>query len=411
MVMVGATPQQKKKAEDKKTTAETKQTAGTPSSQAQAAASGVPAGTTTGTKDTLLGLPKGTQINVGSGWPGIPYAPDYKGSVFSPASATEGDAEKIFATKTPAERAALLVRLGQVPGLYAAGKAQTLASVTAMGNQVVWRPEDTAALKKILPFQDQLGDPNIDATIDKFVKNPSFATTVFGGGTAAKAVTPLAQLEAEMNAKFMDLFESPADKAAVKAYAKEVNRLESSAGGISAQQKEDIFLKYTQKKANDLYNLSQTGMAPGVAEKGALGTYVRNIRGAYADNGLPINEKDVYTQAVNALRSKEAYNNIINGIQQHAATIMPAFKDLIAQGKTAKEVLTPYINLRAQILEIPADQIKVADMYDVASGEKPVSIQDYKNKLYASDAFRKTNTFKERSLGDAKALLRAFNIG
>jgi hypothetical protein len=405
MVMAGATPQQKKKAEDKKA-------AGTPSAQAQAAAANIPAGTTTGSKDTLLNLPKGTQISTGSGWPGIPYKPDYKGSAYTQASFTEGDAEKIFASKTPEQRAALLVRLGQIPGLYSKGKEPTLSGVQSMGNQVVWRSEDTAALKKILPVTDQLGDASPDVTIDKLLKSPALATTIFGGGAGtAKAVTPRAQLEAEMNAKFMDLFESPADKAAVSAYAKEVNKLESSAAGISAQQKEDIFLKYTQKKANDLYNLSQTGMAPGVTEKGALGTYVRNIRGAYADNGLPINEKDVYTQAVSALRSKDAYNNIISGIQQHAATIMPAFKDLIAQGKTAKEILSPYINLRAQILEVPADQIKVSDMYDVASGDKPVSIQDYKTKLYGSEDFKKTNAFKERSLGDMKALLKAFRIG
>jgi len=408
--MVGATPQQKKKAEDKNTASQNT-TAGTPSAQAQAAAANVPTGTTSGSKDTLLNLPKGTQISTGSGWPGVPFKPDYKGSAYTQANFAEGDAEKIFASKTPEERAALLVRLGQIPGLYATGKAPTLSSVQSMGNQVVWRSEDTAALKKVLPVTDQLGDASPDVTIDKLLQSPGLATTIFGGGTAAKAVTPFAQLEAEMNAKFMDLFESPADKAAAKAYAKEVNRLESTPGGISAQQKEDIFLKYTQKKANDLYNLSQSGMAPGATEKGALGTYVRNIRGAYADNGLPINEKDVYTQAVNALRSKDAYNNTISEIQQHAATIMPAFKDLIAQGKTAKEVLSPYINLRAQILEIPADQIKVSDMYDVASGDKPVSIQDYKNKLYASNEFRKTNTFKERSLGDMKALLQAFRIG
>lgn len=381
----------KKKAEEKKKT-----TGLTPS---QDAANTNPPPTTSGGKKTLLNLPPNTPIKTGK-------------NTTTSASEIEGNAELFFANKTPAERAALLLRLGQIPNLYPTGQAPNAQYVGAMGNRIVWRPADATALKNILLIQDQLGDATPDVTLTNLISNPGLSSKFFGKVSAApKAVTPFSALEAEMNAKFQDLFETPADKNMVKAYAKEVNRLESTAGGISAQQKEDIFLKYTQKKANDLYNLSQTGMAPGATEKGALGSYVRNIRAAYADNGIPMNEKEIYSKAVSSLRSKDAYNNTINGIQMQAATIMPAFKDLINQGKTAKEILAPYINLRAQILEVPADQIKVTDMYDVASGDKPVSIQDYKNKLYASDAFRKTNAFKERSLGDMQALLKAFNIG
>lgn len=380
----------KKKAEEKKTSGLT---------PSQDAANTNPPPTGSGTKKTLLNLPPNTPIKTGK-------------NTTTTASEIEGNAELFFANKTPAERAALLLRLGQIPNLYPTGQAPNAQYVGAMGNRIVWRPADATALKNILLIQDQLGDATADVTLTNLISNPGLSSRFFGKVSAApKAVTSLSALEAEMNAKFQDLFETAADKNMVKAYAKEVNRLESSAAGITAQQKEDIFLKYTQKKANDLYALSQTGAAPGVTDKGALGSYVRSIRAAYADNGIPMNEKDIYSKAVSSLRSKDAYNNTITGIQMQAATVMPAFKDLINQGKTAKEVLAPYINLRAQILEIPADQVKVTDMYDVASGDKPVSIQDYKNKLYASDAFKKTNAFKERSLGDMQALLKAFNIG
>ena len=384
----------KKKAEEK-AAAKDKKTGLTPS---QDAANTNPPPTGASGNKGLLGLPINTPIKTGK-------------NTTTKASEIEGNAELFFANKTPTERAALLLRLGQIPNLYPTGQAPNAQYVGAMGNRIVWRPADATALKNILLIQDQLGDATPDVTLTNLISNPGLSSRFFGKVSAApKAVTSLSALEAEMNAKFQDLFETTADKSMVKAYAKEVNRLEAGAG-ITAQQKEDIFLKYTQKKANDLYNLSQTGMAPGAAEKGALGSYVRNIRAAYADNGIPMNEKDIYTKAVSSLRSKDAYNNTINGIQMQAATIMPAFKDLISQGKTAKEILAPYINLRAQILEIPADQIKVSDMYDVGSSDKPVSIQDYKNKLYGSDAFRKTNAFKERSLGDMQALLKAFNIG
>jgi hypothetical protein len=94
-----------------------------------------------------------------------------------------------------------------------------------------------------------------------------------------------------------------------------------------------------------------------------------------------------------------------------ASTVMPAFKDLFAQGKNAREVLSPWINTRSQVLGIPADQIKVSDMYEIGSGPAPLSIQDYKKQLYKSPEFKKTDTYKQRSLGDMQTLLRAFNIG
>jgi len=94
-----------------------------------------------------------------------------------------------------------------------------------------------------------------------------------------------------------------------------------------------------------------------------------------------------------------------------ASSVMPAFKDFFARGKNAREVLSPWINTRAQVLGIPADQIKVSDMYDIGAGAAPISIQDYKRQLYKSPEFKKTDAYKERSLGDLQTLLKAFNIG
>jgi hypothetical protein len=386
---------------------DTKQKPGalTPSQDAQG--TNPPAGSAGG-KDTLLGLPAGTPIKAGtSGFPGIPYRLDYRGPTYTTASAVQGDAEKYFATKTAPEKAALLLRLGQIPNLYTKGMAPNPAYVQSMGNRIIWRPEDAKALEGILLVQDQLGDATPDITLSNLISTPNLASKFFGkvSGTA-RATTPFAAIEAELNNKFLDLFESLPEAGVTKAYAKEINRLESTTG-LTAQQKEDILLKYVQKKANTVF----TDMTPGATDKGALGRVVRSIRQAYDDNGIPINEKEVYNKAVASLRSADAYKNIIDGVTMNASSVMPAFKDLFAQGKTAKEVLSPWINTRAQVLGIPADQIKVTDMYDVGSGPAPISIQDYKKQLYRSPEFKKTDAFKERSLGDLQALLRAFNIG
>jgi hypothetical protein len=176
---------------------------------------------------------------------------------------------------------------------------------------------------------------------------------------------------------------------------------------ITVQQKEDILLKYVQKKADNVYSIG--GIA--ATDKGALGRSVRVLRSAYADNGIPIDEKQIYNKAVQSLRSPDAAKNILEDINMHASIIMPAFKDFYAKGKSAREVLTPYISLRAQILGIPEDQIKIQDMYEVGSGAVPLTIQEYKAQVYKSNEYKQSDNYKSVTLGDTTAMLRAFNLG
>jgi len=375
--------------------ADKKTTAIRPSDQIEAAKGGITVGQE-GQGLTLSGLPKGFQIS-GAG----------------AAQFEKGAGATVLANLGLKERAALLANMGRIPGLYSPGTAPSpdFINKMLMENTVIPRDADLKALDKIAAIADWSAD-TISNTVIKFANNPALSQQFFGKISATpKAVTSPAALEAELNNKFLDLFESQADPALAKAYVKEINALESKSKSVSAQQKEDILLKYVQKKANELYNLGQTGMVPGATDKGALGRVVRSIRTAYEDNGIPTNEKDIYNKAVQSLRSADAYKNVIDGVTMQASTIMPAFKDLFSQGKNAREILSPWINTRAQVLGIPADQIKVSDMYDIGSGATPISIQDYKKQLYKSPEFKKTNAYKERSLGDMQTLLKAFNIG
>ena len=350
----------------------------------------------TGKGSTLSGLESGTQIPGGG-----------------KAELQKGAGARAFAVLEPEARAALLLNMGRIPNLYSPGMAPNPDFIGKMlkDGRVVPRTEDFAAYEKIAAYSEWAGEVPTN-TVIKFANNPDLAKQFFGSvSTAPRAVTSPAALQAELNDKFLDLFETQADPALAKAYVKEINALESKSKSVSAQQKEDILLKYIQKKASELYNLEQTTLVPGATSKGALGRTVRSIRTAYEDNGIPINEKDIYNKAVQSLRSPDAYKNVIDGVTMQASTVMPAFKDLFAQGKNAREVLSPWINTRAQILDIPVDQIKVSDMYEIGSGPAPVSIQDYKKQLYRSPEFKKTSAYQERSLNDLQTLLRAFNIG
>ena len=345
---------------------------------------------------TLSGLPKGSTISQG----GI-------------AELRKGAGALQFAALPPAERAQLILRLGQIPGLYAKGQAPTPDFVQRMltGKDIVPRPADFAALEQVSAFAEWSGT-NIPTTVTKLISQPGLAQQYFGKVTTApKAVSDSKALAAELNDKFLDIFETKAEPGLATAYAKEINKIESSRS-ISAQEKEDILLKYIQKKAENQYSVVLgTGMAPGAADKGSLGRRVRALRTAYDDNGIPINEKQIYNKAVQSLRSEEAYRNEIDNVTMQASVLMPAFKDFFSRGKTAKEVLSPYITLKSRITGIPEEQIKVSDLYEVASGATAMSIPDYKKMVYKSEDYRKSDNFKARGLGDLQAMLRTFNIG
>jgi hypothetical protein len=50
-------------------------------------------------------------------------------------------------------------------------------------------------------------------------------------------------------------------------------------------------------------------------------------------------------------------------------------------------------------------------MYDVGSGAVPLTIQEYKAKVYKSDEYKQSDNYKSVTLGDTTAMLRAFNLG
>ena len=382
--VLGTKEAKKKKDESRKKKPSSEKSTGTSASDfATDAEKGITVGQSNN-ESTLSGLKSGTEIKGGG-----------------KAELQKGAGANAFAVLEPTDRAALLLNLGRIPNLYSPGTAPTPDFVSKMlkEGQVVPRMEDFAAYEKIIAHAEWAGDTANNSLI-KFANNPRLAEQFFGKvSSVPKAVTSPAALQAELNSKFLDIFETKADSKLAKEYAKEINDLESTKAGAGTQQKEDILLKYIQKKANEL------GALPGTADKGSLGRVVRTIRNAYDDNGIPINEKDIYSKAIQSLRSKEAAQNIIDGIMMQAGTVMPAFKEGYTRGESARQQLSPWINTRAQILGISPDQIKTSDMYEVGSGPVAIPIPEYKKLVYKSEEYRKSDGFKTRSLNDKQALI------
>ena len=167
----------------------------------------------TGKGSTLAGVESGTQIKGGG-----------------KAELQKGAGARAFAILEPEARAALLLNMGRIPNIYSPGMEPNPDFVGKMlkDGKVVPRTEDFAAYEKIAAYAEWAGEVPAN-TVIKFANNPDLAKQFFGSvSTAPKAVTSPASLQAELNDKFLDLFETKADPKLAKEYAKEINALEST---------------------------------------------------------------------------------------------------------------------------------------------------------------------------------------
>lgn len=383
------------------------------SPEVQVAAGGAPYGTT-GTKAGLDGRPVGSPIYVGQ------TSGRYVGGqleapvpITKQTQYTDTSAMDAFAGLSNRDKANLLAKLAQIPGIYQPGTQPTAQSIMAMGSTIAPRKEDIAALTKVMTYSDKVGE-DYQLSVDKFYVNKELAASFFSTPGKAPSLTPSAALVSELNTQFMDVFNAGADKKIAAAYAKEVQQLEAKQGSISAQQREDIRLKYIQNAAATRY---KTAMATpdtkddALLQEGALGMVVNQIRSAYSNNGIPVNDAEIYKKAIQGVRSQQALANILNVTKQQAKALYPGFRDLIDQGAEVADLVSPYATVYSQIYGKPIAQLKPADFYEVAAGDKPISPAEYKKMLYAKPEFKDTETYKNTKQGALTAIVRAFGIG
>lgn len=381
----------------------------------QAAGNSVPIGTT-GTKAGLDGRPIGSPIYVGQ-TPG-----QYVGSTLAApvvitkqTQYTDISAMNAFAGLSNQDKANLLAKLAQIPGIYKDGTQPTIQSLIAMGNAISPRKVDIDALTKIMRYSDTVGE-DYQLSVDKFYTNKTLAASYFSvSGKSGPAVTPSAALVSELNTQFMDIFNAGADKKIAAAYAKEVQQLEAKQNGsISAQQREDIRLKYIQNAAATRYKTAMSTpdtKDDALLQEGALGMVVNQIRSAYTNNGIPTNDAEIYKKAIQGVRSEQALANILNITKQQAKALYPGFRDLIEDGAEVSDLVAPYASVYSQIYGKPTSQLKPADFYEVAAGDRALSPAEYKKILYAKPEFKDTETYKNTKQGALTAIVRAFGIG
>lgn len=384
----------------------------TPSAAAQAAGTTVAQGTT-GKASLIPGVDVGTKVVKGRDT-------RYEGSqliteeIYGTVQYTKGSGAATFATLNNQGKINLLAQLAQIPGLYPKGKAPTqeyLVRIAGSG-QVPVRQEDFDALENIMRYADTVGD-DYQTSLVFLLSRPDVAKSFFdiSGAKGPKKVktTPAEALAIELEQSVADYLDIKISDKEKKEYAKKINALELKRGGaLTSLERNQLLLDTVQEKAKELYKQEAETEGSLLLRRGALGATFQLLRESYAEYGLPTDEKSLYKEAINSMRSKQALENTLNNIQLRAEVAMPALRDYIRQGLTPRKALGNYINLKSKLYGIPEDQISLDSLAPVWSGDKLMPYTEWQKYLYTQPEFKNTELYGNQRLSDAKALINNF---
>lgn len=234
---------------------------------------------------------------------------------------------------------------------------------------------------------------------------------------------------ANINAEFQLAFGENAPKEIAKAFFNEIRALQSSrvtggtksgskvnvnVQGVSAQEIRTILQKYVAAAAGDKIAAASTGDPKAVAAltKGNFGLTYTTLKNAYADNGIPINTKSLGSLVADSLSNPEKLKANLNLINLQAKTYFPALADKIDSGYTVKQLLTPYLNTRANILEEDADTIDLKELQSVAKDPKGLmGLYDYEVSLRKDPKWKTTKNALDTMSSLARDMTKMFGLG
>lgn len=183
--------------------------------------------------------------------------------------------------------------------------------------------------------------------------------------------------------------------------------------GVSAQERKDILNKYLKQYANSQLAAVALGDQKAIANinRGSFGLTYTTLKNAYANNGIPMNVNELGRLSVESSLNPKVLQSNINLINLQAKTYYPALADKIDKGFTVKQLLSPYLNSRANILEEDADSIDLKELQDVAKDPKGLmGLYDYEISLRKNPKWRFTKNAQD-SLGSlGRDLTKLFGL-
>jgi hypothetical protein len=313
------------------------------------------------------------------------------------------------------QRIQVLEKLAQIPGAYSNEKDRPtlsyLKSLAASG-MINVRPEDAAAVEKLMYISDSVGE-SIDDTINRFYTDPKLAKqTLDISGLAGKKIslTPADALRVELNQSFLDYLDTKADKELANQYVDTVNKLELKRGGnITSLERQQLLLDFVQKKAMDIFKGDKQPDSL-LLQKGALGGTFNVLRKTYDAYGVPVDDKTLYKQAIDGIRSRQALDNIIQKVGVQAQVAFPALAQYFQQGLTTKEALATYTGIYSKIYGVPENAVEISKMYPVFKGKELMSPEEWQKYLYSLPEFKNTKLYQQRSFSDAEVLMNNFGL-
>lgn len=276
-----------------------------------------------------------------------------------------------------------------------------------------------------------LVDPNDnDATITPLSTQQPLGANYVPELTAKQSisVTTKAEAIADINAAFMEQFGTNAPKEVIAAYYNELRSMQSTRisgaeskdkktniniQGVSSSELKALQNKYITQNANKLINAAAAGDAKASAalQRGNFGITYTTLKNAYAENGLPVNQQALNKLVIDSATNPNLLKSNLNLINMQAKTYFPALADKIDKGYTVKQLLTPYINARANILEEDPDSIDVKNLSDVAKDPKSLmNLYDYEISLRKDPKWRYTKNAQDSISNVARSIASTFGL-
>lgn len=235
------------------------------------------------------------------------------------------------------------------------------------------------------------------------------------------------ELKAEIAESFDSIFGDKVPKDIASAYYEELTALQRSrttktktvggvdvgTEGVSPLERQNILNKYISQYANTKIANAATGDAGAVSSlnKGSFGTTLTTLRNAYSNNGIPINDKTLAAQAAEVALDKNKLDSTINLINLQAQTYFPALAQKIGEGYTVKQLLSPYIQTRANILEEDPDAIDLKSLTQVAKDSKGLmGLYDYEVSLRSDPKWRYTKNAQDNMSKLSRSIAEMFGL-
>ena len=245
------------------------------------------------------------------------------------------------------------------------------------------------------------------------------------------SISSKGEITAEINEAFGTMFGAAVPKEINTAFFNELRALQMSRStkplpkkttndvdvvieGVSSQERKDILNKYLKKYANDQLAAVALGDQKAIANinRGSFGLTYTTLKNAYANNGIPMNVNELGKLSVESSLNPKILESNINLINLQAKIYYPALADKIDKGFTVKQLLSPYLQTRANILEEDVDSIDLKELQSIAKDPKGLmGLYDYEISLRKNPKWGFTKNAQDQLGALARDMTKLFGVG